>query len=194
MVWKPVNQPLVKTIPLSQMGQHMRELSPSRQAFVEAVLLLGTDNFARAAEIAGYAAEGRTSLAVTAHRLAHNDKVQRAIQEESKRRMVGMLPLAIGHVRAIMENSTSDNMRLRAAQTIMDRGGMAIQSEQKITIKREDNSGEQIERIVKLAKNLGLDPQALLGQYGVKVDAGGLVIEGTVEPADPGSEGLEDLL
>jgi hypothetical protein len=108
--------------------------------------------------------------------------------------MVGMLPLAIGHVRAIMENSTSDNMRLRAAQTIMDRGGMAIQSEQKITIKREDNSGEQIERIVKLAKNLGLDPQALLGQYGVKVDAGGLVIEGTVEPADPGSEGLEDLL
>ncbi len=54
-------------------------LTTRQRSFVEAMMGLAAGNATKAAELAGYAAENRNALAVTASRLLNNAKVQAAL-------------------------------------------------------------------------------------------------------------------
>jgi hypothetical protein len=174
----------------------MQALPEPKRAFVEAVMMLGTDNFSRCAEMAGYNGTNRNSLATTAHRLSHDSRVQDAIREESRRRLAGLLPLAIARVREVLVDPLQPGgVTLKAAETVMNRGGIPAITEQKIEVTHAETPLQQVDRIARLAQQLGLDPKALLGQYGVEMDEQKVIeVEYTEVTSDDGRDGLEDLL
>jgi hypothetical protein len=178
------------------MGPAMLALAQPKQAFVDALMSLGTDDFVRAAELAGYANANRESLKSTAHRLIHDDRIQVAIKEETRRRLTGLLPLAISRVRDVLTDPLqAGGVTLKAAETVMNRGGLPAVTEQKIEVTRAETPLQQVDRIARLAQQLGLDPKTLLGQYGVNTDEQKVIeVEYTEVTSDDGRGGLEDLL
>ena len=147
-----------------KLGPKMNALVPKRRAFVLALMNQGTRNATSAAAAAGYSADSNESLRVYASKLMHDDAVQEAIQEEAKRRITAMLPLAVETVGNIMENpQESGATRLKAAQVVMDRSGVHGVSER---INREeplDRDPDKWKRIMALAQLLGKPMEELVG-------------------------------
>ena len=81
--------------------------------------------FTLAARKAGYRADKPETLRVIAHQVAHHPKVQAAILEEAKKR----LQLGTGAAAALLLDTIGDSkverhVRLRAAESVLDRGGL----------------------------------------------------------------------
>ena len=148
----------------------MRALASDRQrAFVIACTQPtpeGEVNYTQAAADAGYGGS-RATLAVTSHRLAHDERVQAAMLEEGQRRMGAGIPLAVASIIQIMTTATKNGERLKAAGMLLNRAGMPEKSEHEIKVTRTESMGEKVERAIRLAKEMGIDPEALLGKYGI---------------------------
>lgn len=150
--------------PNPKLGPKMNALVPKRRAFVQALMNQGTRNASSAARAAGYSMDNDAALRVTASNLMHDDAVQEAIQEEAKRRICAMLPLAIETVAGIMENPQEGGAtRLKAATTVMDRSGVHAVSERIVTEAPLERDPDQVKRIMALAQVLGLPIEQLLG-------------------------------
>lgn len=170
----------------AKLGPCMEALPTDRmRAFVYAMLDSGCSNHFLAAKSAGYIGNENT-LRVTAHRLAHDERVQAALQEEARRRLMTGSILAVNALLDIVSNPAHKS-RLQAANSILDRTGLHGLIEQKVTHEHTIDDKKAIARIRELALTLGVDPVKLLGTVGV-VDA-----EFTEIPAAT-DEGLEDLL
>ena len=179
--------------PNPRLGPKMNALVPKRRAFVQALMNQGTRNATQAAAAAGYSQVSNESLRVQASNLMHDDAVQEAIQEEAKRRITTMLPLALETVAAIMENPQEGGAtRLKAATTVMDRTGVHAVSERITREEPLERDPDQIKRIMGLAQVLGLPIEQLLGARLAQHPTP--MITDAVEEPLPTMEGLEGLI
>ncbi len=150
--------------PNPRLGPKMNALVPRRRAFVSALMNQGTRNATEAAKTAGYKQDNYQALKVTASELMHDDAVQEAIQEEAKRRITAMLPLAIETVASLMENpQESGAVRLKAGLSVMDRSGVHAVSERITREEPLERDPDQVKRIMALAQILNLPVEQLLG-------------------------------
>lgn len=189
-----VNTP-VAVIPkreYGRMGPKMQALTPKMRAFVQAMLDLGMTNHTRCAMIAGYSAASEGALRVAGHRLAHDERVQAAIQEEAGRRMKSGAIMATNVLQTIAETQGHKD-QLKAALAILDRSGLHAVSESRQTHEVVFDEKGAVVKIVELCKLTGQDPQKLLGAYNIVLDAEYTEIapETEEEPFDP-LAGLED--
>lgn len=189
--------PLISLPQPGTLGPSMAALSPSHQAFVAALMEIGTNQYSRAAAMAGYSATNKNALAVTGHRLAHDVRIQAAIQEESRRRLTGALALASSVLVDVIENQKNrPSDRLRAVEMLFNRTGLHATTEQVIAVTHKTVDDDALEgRIIALAGQLGLDPARLLGpnsKFGKNPLAPTEILD--LEDFSPSAEGLEDLL
>jgi phage terminase small subunit len=176
--------------PNPRLGPKMNALPLMRRAFVSALMNQGTRNATEAAKTAGYSQNSYNSLKVHACNLMHDDAVQEAIQEEAKRRITAMLPLAIETVAGIMENPQEGGaVRLKAATVVMDRGGVHAVSERIVTEAPLERDPDQLKRIMGLAQVLGVPVEQLLG---ARLKA--LPTVSDAEYVETSMEGLEGLI
>ena len=149
-------------------GSAMRALNERQRKYVLVRVAQGTKNAAAAAELAGYSAVSYGSIKVQAHALEHNPKIQAAITEEALRQarhnLGSMLVRASERVGEVMENpQVAAGDTLKAAAMIFDRMGLHAVSEQKRTVEHIGDSPEVVEKIKRLAAQLGMDAGKLLG-------------------------------
>lgn len=185
----------------------MEALNLRQKQFVLALLATGGKNQSEAARIAGYAHAN-----VVGSRLANQANVQAALAEEAVRIQMVVegddardpaVIAAIGEEAANRIRSAAilgasalfeiaadplHKDRLKAAEALLDRADvLRVEHNQKITVEHVSTStNEKIARIVDLAKKQGIDPQRLLGDYGVVIDADFKVVE-------PGADDLSDI-
>lgn len=147
------------------LGPAMKALSPRHRAFVLLMFATGggSGDMTKIARLAGYTDKGNGAIQVQAHRLAHREDVQRAIEEESRRRVKSLLPAAIQQLEAIMVNPQHKD-QLKAVAMTLGRAGLVEVSESKHTHEVILTRDEKIAEIASLAKSLGRDPAEFLGQ------------------------------
>ena len=136
-------------------GPKMAALPERMQLFVLALLQQGDRNFAAPAKAAGYSGKSRYYLRVAGCRLAHDERVQAAIQEEARRQLHSLLPMANETVASLMESPEVDPaVKLRAAISIQDRAGLHAVTEQKVTHDYLGDDPQALREIKLLAERL----------------------------------------
>jgi phage terminase small subunit len=143
-------------------GPAMQALNPKQRAFVRAYIDYPLVTATQAARMAGYS-DASEACKVKAHYNLHSPRVIAALNEELDRRF--RVDAVIGR-KVLLEIATDKDhpRRLQAAEALLNRGGFGVTTEQRIKVEHTDMSGEaMIERITKLALQLGMDPQQLLG-------------------------------
>ena len=143
-------------------GPCMRALTERQRLFVLYLLETGSNNHTRAAAFAGYASENENALRVTAHRLAHDDKVQAAMHEEAQRRMRASAIMATSRLLEIANNPKHKD-QLKAIGMVLNRTGLHEHTEHKVTVEHQMNDAEMVVRIRELCREMDLDPVKLLG-------------------------------
>lgn len=193
-------EPLIH-VPDGKLGPKMLALKPGHRAFVTCLLEQGDQsNFSRAAMMAGYSASSKEALNTAGWRLAHDGRIQEAILEETQRRLAAHLPLAASVlIGALTDPKARIADKLRAVEMLTNRAGLAAITEQKITVTHAvEDEAATVLRIQALARELGLDPAALLGSKAVtpltSIPASGVQDAEWVEVTVPTTKGLEDLL
>lgn len=151
----------------SELGPAMAALNDRQRAFVLAKTLNGASN-ADAAKLAGYAGDSDT-LKTTGYRLAHDPRVQAALQEEAVKLMRDHAPVMIEVLHSIAINPQNDpKARIKAASELLSRSGLGSISEHKITVERTDRTRDPqtvAAEIIAMGRQMGLelDPKHLLG-------------------------------
>ena len=150
-------------IPLDyRCGPAMRKLNERQQAFVIAMLDFGGINNTEAARAAGYG-DG-PNVKATACRLAHDENILAAIDEEANKRLNSSKIMCTNMLLEIAANTPEVKDRLKAIEMVMNRTGMHATSEHKVAVTHKDETtDEQVKRLTSMAKVLGIDPQKLLG-------------------------------
>ncbi len=175
-------------------GPAMAELPPRQQAWVRRMVETGGTNGLACAMDVGYTGNRKT-LSVTAHRLAHDMKILAALKEEADKR-IRSGALIGASVLIEIAGDTMHKDRFRAATELLNRAGLQVVTEHKVTVTNSGDEKAMIERIASMASQLGLDSKKLLGGF---VEAEFTEVTALPAPtADLGStdgtEGLEDLL
>ncbi len=145
----------------SDLGPQMQALTMLQRNFVLAMTNRATRNGAASIRRAGY--EGSNAEA-QALQMARNPKVQEALLEEGKRQLKGMVPDALAELWAILINPQIDpNVRLKAILAVLDRTGISVVQEKKLTVEHIGQDQSLMSRIETLATGLGIDAKLLLG-------------------------------
>lgn len=146
-------------------GPAMLALNTRRQAFVMACLGQGVKvDHTKAAIAAGYGSGSRNALHVSAHRLAHDEKIQAAILEEGKRRLQTFVPAAIACLgRMIGDEKVSPRERILASGMILDRGGIVPGSEHKITVNHNETREQKLLAIAAFCREAEIPLRQFLG-------------------------------
>lgn len=175
--------------PDAKLGPAMKMLSPRARAFVLALVELGGNPQERAAAMAGYGGN-KAVREVTASRLAADPRVQAAIVEEAKALARSASLTAIAETIKILTGVTpaAAQVRLNAASRIMTLAGMEPDKNVNVNhmVDVAPSAKQQIAEVIRLSKDVGIDPRKLLGKAGVIVDAEFQVVGDKT--------GLEDLL
>lgn len=168
----------------SDLGPAMRALTDRQRVFVVALLNMGSKlDQSRAAKMAGYLGN-QAVLKVSGHRLAHSPKVQAAILEEAKKRMqLGTAAATALMIETIGDKTVAHKDRLRAAEGVLDRGGIHHMTEHRIEVNHNDTRTEKILRVVQLARQLGKDPRELLGNLADAMEGDFKVLEEETSPS-----------
>lgn len=145
------------------LGPHMKALNPRQRNFVIAYLQAGCrpKGNTQAARNAGYTGDD-ASMRVTAWRLMRDAKIQMAIKEEADKWFIGMAPLAM---KALEDVVTTDGhkQQVKAAAMILDRTGYGPKTEHRVTMEKKEDRIQKLQRAIRVAKALGLDPKAFIG-------------------------------
>jgi hypothetical protein len=149
--------------PDASLGPAMALLTPLQQAWVQATIQYGA-NATEAASLAGYAGS-RETLKARGWQLSRDAKVLAAVHEEAVKLLRSKGPMAIGVLSDLaVDPLTPPRDRIKAAGELLNRAGLAGQSEHKIIVeKREPTSEERVANIVSMCAKLGLDPRQVLG-------------------------------
>jgi hypothetical protein len=159
-------------------GPALSELTEKQRAFVWAMATVRTPDGKRikrshAARLAGYMTgenggnpgRRRRALDQTAWRLLQDRKIVAAIRECAGREIEGEAIASAQFLASVRDNEDAPLMaRLRAADSLLDRGGLA--GLQKIAVDhthRDRTGAAMMARIRELAAKLGLDAEKLLG-------------------------------
>jgi phage terminase small subunit len=186
--------------PDGKLGPAMLALNERQRLFVTYMVETGSANATRAAAFAGYSAENHNALRVTAHRLAHDEKVLAALHEEASRRMRASAILAVSELTRIAGDPTHKD-QVRAIAMVLDRSGLHATSEHKMTVEHTDLDNQaMVKGIVEMCRQIGLDPRAMLGKVdGLVIDAEYQIVAPPARQIEPvrnsgSTAGLEDLL
>lgn len=188
-------------VDLGELGPAMQALPTDRmRAFVVRLIEGGgrANKYITAYIEAGYQVSNPNSHGadVNAWKLAHDQRIQAAIREESLNRM-GAAALAASSFLVELLNTDDPTvkvgMKLKAAGMILNRVGLHETTEHVVKTERKQSDSEKVEAIIRLAEKLGLDPKMLLGRAGVEVP-GETVIEAEDVELVGSTAGLEDLL
>lgn len=154
-------------------GPAMSCLADRERAFVVALISAGGGpaQVQNAAKAAGY------SDSSYGWQLMRKDKILAAMHEEARKKLLsGALLGSKVLIEIAMDGGHKD--RFKAAKELLAHSGLAPKSEQTINVNHANvDTKTVIEEITMFAKQLGLDPVALLGSAGVIVDADFTVIE-----------------
>lgn len=165
------------------LGPCMRALNERQRRFVIAMLEMPSADHTNAARLAGYSDPGNSGIRAQATRLAHAPKIQAAIQEEARKRMGALQILAISRVGEIAADPLHKDS-LKANLALLDRGGLHAKTESHSVIEHRGAPDEEVvEKIIRMAKLLGISPKEALGRY-----------RAPLIDVTPSSEGLEDIL
>lgn len=182
------------------LGPRMRALLPKQRAFVRAMVMTGGGNHTRAATMAGYGGSNPESVRATAYRLAHSPMVLQAIREVADAEIRSNILVGTAVLVEIAQNPHHKD-RLKAAQALLDRGGLIVAQQLNVNISDETSNGDVVDRIRILATQLGVDPSTLLGRAGHGIVKNAALpapaapaIDVEFEEVPSGSAGLEDLL
>lgn len=167
----------------TKLGPKMTALPERQRAFVVALITQGTRDYTAAAQTAGYKADNRNALKVSAHRLAHDEKILAAIKEETERRLQASIGMAAEVLLSIAEDPTHKD-RLKAATALLNRGGLHESIEHKITHDVSADAKTLLARFSVLAGTLGVDPVQIMGRAGLSLPKPE-VVEGEYEVVDP---------
>lgn len=179
-------------------GPAMKVLPSDRmRAFVIALLEQGGKNRKLAYMKAGYSGNDGT-CEVNAYKLSHDPRIQAAIREEALNRMGSAGIAAVSYLVELIESdeaTVKTTHRLRAAEMVMNRIGLHALTEHKVVVEHTLSEQEKIEKAVRLAKEMGMDPKELLGRIGIEYDPDETIdVEFEDVTEEHSSEGLEDLL
>jgi len=184
-----------------ELSPTLQALNPRQRRFVWAMLSNG-GNQTDAARRAGYGGSSEQSMRATGHRLAHDEKIQKAILEESHKYAGARLYKWMEDIAQIAGDVTQPAAaRLQAYKMLLPRGGSIERTEHTVNVNRggEMSVPQMIAHIKRLASDLGVDYRPMLQKFGygdaVDVD----FVEVPAAPAQlqapiTGAEGLEDLL
>lgn len=129
---------------VEDLGPAMLALTAQQRRFVVGWIQSRGKNAARVAKAAGYS-DSSEAAKVSAHRLLHSSRVQRALHEEAGRRLDGLAALAVA---VLDQNLASSNPKVRqaAVDSILDRTGYARRTEQVVEVedKRPKKTYEQL--------------------------------------------------
>ncbi len=171
----------------SRLGPAMSRLTVRQRTFVDALLMAGDTNYRRAAIVAGYSEDSPNGIAAQATRLAHDERIIKAISEETDRRLQAGSAMAASVLLGIANDVTKEPKdRMKAAFGILDRTGHSAVSVSQVTHQHVMNEEEMIGKIRNLAILMQLDPKKLLGNQ--------KVIEAEAVDVTPSDDGLEDVL
>lgn len=189
-------------VPEDGLGPAMQALpNQSMRAYVVGRVYYGL-NKARAAQAAGYSVSTPDVAKVQGYRLEHDERIQAAIAEESRKLMRSFGPRSIRTLAVIMSNpKAEDKDRIKAAGELLSRGGLNAVSEGHITVDHNHRltPAQQDKRILELARELGLndvEARKLLVDPSKFIDAEfeDVPPEPTGTELEDGREGLEDIL
>ena len=183
---------LYKILDEGSLGPCMRNLPTDRQrAFVCAMLETGGRSHTECAILAGFTGNEKT-MKVTAYRIFHDERVQAAMTEEAGRRLKSGQIMAVSKLLNIIQNG-KDSDSLKAQEMLFNRTGMHATSEHRVQVTQVSQTDQEIrDRILLLAKNLGLDPGKLLKEHGIE-DAEFTEVPKGLPAPEVSFEGLEDL-
>lgn len=117
--------------------------------------------YSAAYRAAGFDTTNENTIKRQAHTLFHDIRVQEAVIEESKRRAVLHLPLAIDvHTEIMLDPQHKD--RFNAARSIMDRAGLHAVTEQHSTLSVTMTADDRAKAVM-LAERLGVPLEKLVG-------------------------------
>ena len=144
-----------------KMGPKMLALPNERwRSFAIAFVEGGTGNATAALKATGCVGT-EVALRVNAHHMRHDIRMQEAIQEEAKKRMVSLLPIALQVHTDVMKDPEHKD-RLNAARSVLDRAGLHTVTEEKKSLEVTFNT-DQIARARSLAVRLGVPLEKLIG-------------------------------
>lgn len=167
-----------------EFGPMMMRLSAQEQLFVCTLFSGAKLSLTKCAELAGYTAVTRNALHQHAHRLVRDPAIAAAVQEESKRRTVFLIPKAQKALGDLLEHSEHAD-HFKAIKMVRDDGGVTRAVERLLKVDVTiDNQSEKIEAIRRFAEaHPGtIDLDKLLGREPVDAE---------FEEAPP--ENVEDL-
>lgn len=147
-----------------------RQLTEKQQRFVADYISNGAQ--ARKAAIsAGYGVPGAHTSAYRLLKLPH---ILEAIREEAEKRLSSNVALAAEMLVKLAQSAKSESVRLQAATSLLDRGGLPLirQAETRHVIEDRRSDKELLEHIRGIASELGIPWNAQ-------------VIEGEVQAAEP---------
>jgi hypothetical protein len=153
-----------------ELGPAMLALPTDRmRAWVDAVVRLGAGHKV-AAKIAGYSGNAAT-LAVCGHRLAHDERVIAALAELARKMVRAATIASVRYLAGLVENEDADHRdRVKAAQLILDRGGLPAHTEHKLTIEDSRTDQQKIDELRAFAQRLRIDERTVLGEAGYPAD------------------------
>lgn len=165
----PTEHQITSMIPYEpdSFGKKMQACTENQQRFVLGHIYYQGRAPGRAAAEAGYSPKTSDQIA---HNLLRNVRVQEAIHEEATRQLHSSVALGLGVIMQIAMNDGHKD-QLKAAKMLAEGGRLITPADQVIEVKHTTDEKTQVKAISHLARQLGLDPSVLLGQYGVVVDA-----------------------
>lgn len=172
----------VQLQPQSQYGPAMQALTPRWRRFVYCYLANGGRNATKAYMEAGFGGDSKSAQG-HASKLLHDSRIQAALREETKLRMVGHAPLAVAVLQEVMDSSLNAKDRMTAARAILDRTGFMASIEHKVTHEHTLNNEQALAQAKAMAAFMGIPEQQLLGYLAAEEP-----IELIAAP-----EGLEDI-
>jgi hypothetical protein len=146
---------------------------------------------ARAARAAGYGSPKSTprALAHIGWRLMRDSRIIEAIAEEAGKRLHSLGPLAVKTVEQAMGSKTAnDRDKLRAADMVLGRVA-PVQHQFEHTVKHELSVRELEALTVRLAGEMGVAPEKLLGANTTPLIEGEVVLE--AEPVPGGGDDID---
>jgi hypothetical protein len=164
-------------------GPAMNALSHKEQEFVEFLM----ENGGRRANDAGAKAGYHPQYG---WKLARQEHVQKALKEESIKRLGSYTLMATSVVAEIaMDDTVSPRVRLTAAEMIMNRTGLHAKSEHVVKVENV-SVAEMLANVKAKAAALGLDGDEMLAKLGY---GPGEIVDAEFEEVGS-TEGLEDVL
>jgi len=113
-------------------------ITTEKQArFVEYYVLTG--NATKSYKLAGYAPKTADINGPILRK-----KLSAEIEEETRKRMQGMAPMAVGFLEDLAKNAQSEQVRLKAVMDILDRSGYKPTDKVEQTVSYDDKSTDEL--------------------------------------------------